>query len=171
MSEYQYYEFRAIDRPLDGEAQRALRAISSRARISATSFVNEYEWGDLKGDPRVFMERWFDLHLYLTNWGTRRLMMRLPQRFLSRADIEEFVRDVEWVERWTSGDKLIVDMYQETEPDDCGDDDPDGLAALAVLRTDVLAGDLRLFHVLWLSAVADGLVADDVVEPLPGSHP
>jgi hypothetical protein len=52
MSEYQYYEFRAIDRPLDGEAQRALRAISSRARITATSFVNEYEWGDLKGDPR-----------------------------------------------------------------------------------------------------------------------
>jgi hypothetical protein len=50
MSEYQYYEFQAIDRPLDRAAQDALRSISSRARITATSFTNHYEWGDLKGD-------------------------------------------------------------------------------------------------------------------------
>src|SRR3546814_1675640 len=67
MSEYQYYEFQAIDRPLDRAAQEALRSISSRARISATSFTNHYEWGDLKGDPCKLMEQWFDLHLYLTN--------------------------------------------------------------------------------------------------------
>ena len=56
MSEYQYYEFQAIDRPLDQAAQEALRSISSRARITARSFINHYEWGDLKGDPRKFME-------------------------------------------------------------------------------------------------------------------
>ena len=56
MSEYQYYEFQAIDRPLDHAAQQALRKISSRARITSTSFTNHYEWGDLKGDPRTFMD-------------------------------------------------------------------------------------------------------------------
>ena len=57
LSEYQYYEFQAIDRPL-GEADReALRALSTRARITATSFTNHYEWGDFKGDPRRLMER------------------------------------------------------------------------------------------------------------------
>jgi len=70
MSEYQYYEFRAIDRPLDAGAQQALRAISSRAQITATSFTNEYNFGDLKGDPRSFMEHWFDLHVYVASWGT-----------------------------------------------------------------------------------------------------
>lgn len=30
MSEYQYYEFQAIDRPLDRAAQETLRSISSR---------------------------------------------------------------------------------------------------------------------------------------------
>src|SRR3546814_5965766 len=70
----------------------------SRARISATSFTNHYEWGDLKGDPCKLMEQWFDLHLYLTNWGTRRLMMRLPERLVSRADIGCFLREVDWVE-------------------------------------------------------------------------
>ena len=73
MSEFQYYEFQAVDRPL-GEADRqALRALSTRARITATSFTNVYEWGDFKGDPATLMERWFDLHLYLANWGSRRL--------------------------------------------------------------------------------------------------
>jgi hypothetical protein len=83
MSEYQYYEFVAIDRPLDKAAQQALRAISSRAEINATSFTNHYEWGDLNGDPHEMVARWFDLHLYLANWGARRLIMRLPRRFLN----------------------------------------------------------------------------------------
>ncbi len=57
MSEYQYYEFQAIDRPLDQAAQQALRAISSRAWITPTSFTNHYEWGDLKADPRDLVVR------------------------------------------------------------------------------------------------------------------
>ena len=45
LSEYQYYEFQAVDRPLD----KALRAYSTRARITATSFTNHYDWGDFIG--------------------------------------------------------------------------------------------------------------------------
>lgn len=172
MSEYQYYEFQAIDRPLDRAAQEVLRSISSRARITATSFTNHYEWGDLKGDPRKFMEQWFDLHLYLANWGTRRLMMRLPKRFLNRADIDDFLREVDWVEIWTSGNNLIIDICRdEVESDDDWDDGSGRLAILAPLRADLLAGDLRLFYLLWLTAVQDELVSDDEMEPLPGIGP
>jgi hypothetical protein len=46
--------------------------------IAATGFTNTYEWGSFKGDPAKLMESWFDLHLYPANWGTRRLMIRLP---------------------------------------------------------------------------------------------
>jgi hypothetical protein len=42
MSEYQYYEFRAIDKPLTEKDMRTLRDLSTRARITPTSFVNEY---------------------------------------------------------------------------------------------------------------------------------
>ncbi len=35
MSEYQYYEFQAVDRPLDATEQTELRAMSTRARITA----------------------------------------------------------------------------------------------------------------------------------------
>jgi hypothetical protein len=173
MSEYQYYEFQAIDRPLDRAAQEELRSISSRARITATSFTNHYEWGDLSGDPRKFMERWFDLHLYLANWSARRLMMRLPKRFLNLADIDPFLREVDWVKVWTSGDNVIIDICpDEIEPDDDSWDDGSGwLAALAPLRADLLSGDLRLFYLLWLMAVQYDLVSDDEVEPLPGIGP
>ena len=113
MSEYQYYEFQAIDRPL-GEAEReALRALSSRARITAASFTNHYEWGDFKGDPRQLVERWFDLHLYLANWGTRRLMMRLPKRLMERERLDLFLLDVDWVKVWEAGENLIVDMCRD----------------------------------------------------------
>lgn len=101
MSEYQYYEFQAIDRLLDRGVREELRSISSRARITATSFTNHYEWGDFKGDPRKFMERWFDLHLYLSNWGVRRLMMRVPKRLLSRTEVSLFLGEVDWVKVWT----------------------------------------------------------------------
>jgi hypothetical protein len=172
MSEYQYYEFQAIDQPLDRAAQEALHSISSRARITATSFVNHYEWGDLKGDPGKFMERWFDLHLYLANCGTRRLMMRLPGRFLSVADLDPFLREVDWVEVWAAGDRLIMDICRdEIEPGEDWDDGSGHLAALAPLRADVLSGDLRLFYLLWLTAVEDGLVPDDELEPLAGIGP
>lgn len=44
MSEYQYYEFLAVDRPLDASGLSSLRAMSTRAHITATSFINTYHW-------------------------------------------------------------------------------------------------------------------------------
>lgn len=171
MSEYQYYEFLAIDRPLDNAAQDALRAISSRARITATSFSNHYEWGDLKGDPCKFMENWFDLHLYVANWGTRRLMLRMPARLVKRGDIDGIISEVDCVRVWSSGDNVVVDIQRDEEGVDDWEDGSGRLAGLAPLRNDVLSGDLRLFYLLWLSAVQDEYVPDENVEPLPGIAP
>ena len=78
MSEYQSYEFVAVDDPLTPKSMGALRSISSRADITATRFSNEYHWGDLKADPADLLARYFDAHLYFANWGTRRLMLRVP---------------------------------------------------------------------------------------------
>jgi hypothetical protein len=49
VSEYQYYEFRTLDRPLTAEQQQRLRALSSRAEISATRLINVYSFGDFRG--------------------------------------------------------------------------------------------------------------------------
>src|SRR5208282_34710 len=171
MSEYQYYEFQAIDRPL-GEADRnALRALSTRARITATSFTNSYEWGDFKGDPAKLMERWFDLHLYLANWGTRRLMIRLPKRLVDRRILDGFLGGVDCAELRAAGENVILDIVRDEVEFEDWDDGSSWLAALAPLRAEVLAGDLRLFYLLWLTAVeADALDAGEP-EPMPGIGP
>jgi hypothetical protein len=172
VSEYQYYEFQAVDHPLDETDRQALRAISTRARITATSFTNSYEWGDLKGDPVDFMKRWFDLHLYLANWGTRRLMIRLPKRLIDQRFLKLLLLGIDWATLQAAGDTLILDIARdEVEPDEDWDDGSGWLAALAPLRADLLAGDLRLFYLLWLGAIeADGL-GDDEIEPMAGIGP
>ncbi|WP_246264515.1 hypothetical protein [Acrocarpospora pleiomorpha] len=69
MGGYQYYEFLALDRPLTDRQQAEVRALSTRARITATGFTNDYQWGDFGGDPNKLMERYYDAHLYYANWG------------------------------------------------------------------------------------------------------
>ena len=80
MSEYQYYEFQAVDQPLTQGQISELRAYSSRAQITPTSFINVYHWGDFKGNPEKWMEKYFDAFLYLANWGSRWFMLRLPEK-------------------------------------------------------------------------------------------
>ena len=172
LSEYQYYEFQAVDRPLDEADREALRALSSRARITATSFTNHYDWGDFKGDPIALMERWFDLHLYLTNWGTRELTIRLPKRLVDRSGLDSFLDGCRLAEVLESGENLILDILDDSEPGDEDWDDGSGwLAALAPLRADLLSGDLRLLYLLWLAEVEIGDRKDDETEPLQGIGP
>ncbi len=91
MSEYQYYEFRAIDRPLSEREMKQLRALSTRALITSTSLSNTYHWGDFRGDPAVLMEKYFDAFVYVANWGRREFMLRLPRRLVKEADIRQFL--------------------------------------------------------------------------------
>jgi hypothetical protein len=64
MSEYQYYEFQAVDRCLTEKEINELRSLSSRADITTHSFINEYSWGSFKGDEDLWMEKYFDGFLY-----------------------------------------------------------------------------------------------------------
>ena len=68
MSEYQYFEYHAVDRSLTAAEQAEVRQLSTRARITATSFTNEYEWGAFKGSPDQMMQRYYDAHV-LGKWA------------------------------------------------------------------------------------------------------
>lgn len=150
MSEYQYYEFLAVDRPLDDRQQAEVRSLSTRASITATSFVNEYYWGNFRGDPSRMMERYYDAHLYLTNWGTHQIMLRLPRNLLA-VDVAEDYCVGDQVTVWTTGKFLVLDMTSE---DDSGDweYDPQGrLSTIVGVRTELAAGDLRSLYLAWLA--------------------
>jgi hypothetical protein len=173
MGEYQYYDFRAVDRPVAPEDRAALRELSSQARITATRFTNHYDWGDFKGDPKALMERCFDLHLYYADWGARRLMLRVPKRLVPAASIEAVAGEVEGFGVWIRDDNLVLDIFREEVERyaDDGDEDAELLAELAPLRDDLISGDLRLLYLVWLMAVETGEVDDDAVAPLAALGP
>jgi hypothetical protein len=87
VSEYQHYEFVALDRPMAPAEMAELRSSSTRAQITPTRFFNEYHWGDLKAEPAELLARYFDVHVYFANWGSRRLMFRLPLHAVSLDDL------------------------------------------------------------------------------------
>ena len=172
MSEYQYYEFRCFDSRLSDADRTALRALSTRAQITATSFTNSYSWGDFKGDPKTLMERWFDLHLYLANWGSRRFMVKLPARLVDRTRCEAMLTGIDGASIVDAGENYILDVCpDEMEPPEIDEGGEGLLDGLAPLRDDLLAGDLRLLYLLWLREVEAGTVDDDAPEPLPGLGP
>jgi hypothetical protein len=169
MSEYQYYEFQAIDRPLGAGEREQLRAISSRARITATSFINSYDYGDLKADPLKLLERYFDLFCYVANWGARQFAMRLPKKLVDVEALKRFELDEYLTSIRTAGEHVIVSISRNEIDVEDWDDGSGHLAGLAPLRAELLAGDLQLFSLLWLVQLEDeDLIPDDAVEPAPG---
>ena len=172
MSEYQYYEFLAVDRPLDERQQAEVRALSTRARITATSFTNEYHWGNFRGDPRKMMERYYDAHLYLTNWGTHQVMLRLPHKLLSLKAAEQYCIGPH-VAAWAAGEHLILDLTSEDESGDWVEGAEYSLPAIVGVRAELAAGDLRSLYLAWLAAYgtwerdedAFGYNEEDELEP------
>ena len=165
VSEYQYYEFVALDQALTLKQQGELRAVSSRGRITSSSFVNDYQWGDLKADPAKWMERYFDAQLYLANWGTRRIMLRLPKEALAPETADAFCVG-ESAGCWTTRTHVILDLRSEDEDGDEQWWDEEGrLAAIVPARAELAGGDRRLLYLAWLLCVQNRELDDDVPEP------
>jgi hypothetical protein len=163
VSEYQYYEFQALDKPLTRQQQKELRSLSSRAEITATSFVNEYNYGDFRGEPQKLMERYFDAFCYLANWGTRRLMFRLPKTVLDARTARRYCHsDAASVTETT--DHVIIDLCLDRDPDDEWLEGSGLLAGMVQARSDLAAGDLRLLYLAWLLGIQRADEEDDDFE-------
>ena len=164
MSEYQCYEFLAIDRPLTLKQQRELREISTRAEISSTRFWNEYQWGDPKADARKLLVDYFDVHHYFANWGSRVMMMRVPAGRVEVAKLKPYFSG-HGAKVSKAGQHVIVEFWaDDEEPRDEDPSDSGQFAELVPLRSQLLRGDLRCAYLGWLAGVDRG--ADDAaVEP------
>jgi hypothetical protein len=168
MSEYQYYEFLAIDRPLTAEETEALRALSTRANITPVSLTNEYNWGDFKGDSGKLMQRYFDAHVYVANWMTAIFMVRLPIDTLSKETAKAMevaymldfkTTQTHWIITWSLEESENYDRF--------GMEDGRGwMARLAPLRDELLRGDIRSLYIGWLAAVTGEMMDDHDMEPL-----
>jgi hypothetical protein len=165
MSEYQYYEFQAVDRPLSEAQMRELRAISSRAEITPNRFMNVYEYGDFRGNPTQLMEKYFDIFVYDSNWGDRELMLRLPRSMLDVAIANPHNTD-ETIATHGAGAFTIVHFHiSDEEEGGYEEDSEEWLPRLLPLRDELATGDLRALYLGWLLSAQHGLIDDDEPEP------
>jgi hypothetical protein len=167
VSEYQYYEFLAVDHELDDDQQAELRSLSTRADITATRFTNEYHWGDFGGDPRMMMERYFDGHLYVANWGTHNLMIRLPEQFLGLDTAQQYC-PTDSASAWRHGSHVILSLCSDDEEGgDWDESDETRLGELISIRADLAAGDHRALYLGWLLAAQTELDEEEPEPPVP----
>ncbi|HUS17491.1 MAG TPA: hypothetical protein VM536_21045, partial [Chloroflexia bacterium] len=151
MSEYQYYEFQALDRGLTEVAMANMHALSSRAVVTPTSASFVYHFGDFRGDPKSVLANDFDAMLYMANWGTRRLMFRLPRAIVSSEALEPYcIPKVITVE--THADNLILDISIHKEESEWIDTGEGRLSRMTPLRDAILTGDYRALYLAWLRA-------------------
>jgi hypothetical protein len=164
MSEYQYYEFQAIDHPLTAEEMRKLRSYSTRARITPTSFVNDYSWGSFKGDEGKWMERYFDAFMYHANWGTHILKLRLPSSLLDAKTANEHCSGESVFVQEKAG-RVILSFICEDLEEGNYEEDKWNLSSLISVRTELACGDLRALNLGWLLCVQNLELEDEDVEP------
>ncbi|MFF0191213.1 hypothetical protein [Streptomyces sp. NPDC005244] len=178
MSEYQHYQFLAVDRPLTSEQVAEIRKLTSRAALTPTTFVNRYQWGDFKGNCDQLMQRYYDVHLYFANWGYRKVILRwpadqLPLHVAARycigesADVRQHEGHVLMTLVSDDENGELEDFNDLFDFDDYGDSgrDEEWLPSIAEARLDVAAGDMRLLYLAWLLCLHNDELNDDDVEP------
>ncbi|MCE7982406.1 MAG: hypothetical protein DYG89_14525 [Caldilinea sp. CFX5] len=171
MSEYQYYEFRTINRQLTPAERTAVNKLSSHGHTTATSFSVDYSYGNFKHDPNQVLARYFDLFFYMANWGTVMLKFRYPKGLLDLRRLEPYCLDGTMViDHQTVDDSVIVGF--DWNPEDSTDwIEADGLVdGVAGLYHEIMGGDYRAFYLAWLRAIQNGAdysgeVEEDTLEP------
>jgi hypothetical protein len=158
MSEYQYVAFRAVDRAVNETNLEYMRRQSSRAEITPWSFENEYHYGDFRGDPVEMLRRGYDIHLHYANFGTRKLLIRLPRGLAETLSFEPYLEEgsLEFLkDEQDSGGILCVDpAYEPGDLEELWEIDA-FLDRLIPLRAEIIDGDLRPLYVAHLAVVRD----------------
>ncbi len=141
-----------------------LRSHSTRARITPTSFVNDYSWGDFKGNVDRWIDEYFDAFVYLANWGTRELKLRLPAGLLDEKLAELCcVGDSFWMRK--ANGRTVLTFLSEDEDDGEWVEGEGWLASLVGLRSELARGDVRALYLGWLHGAQNGFLEDDDLEP------
>ena len=154
MSEYQYYEFYAQDRPLSARQMEEVDAISSRAEVTPTSFTVVYNYSDLRVDPIKLLERHFDVFVYVANWGTHWVAFRLPLGVVEPSILDRYLTG-EQVNIKKTKKHLIIEIRSEDEMGGDWEEGEGWMARLAPVRTELLSGDARVLYLVWLLSVQE----------------
>ncbi len=157
MSEYQFYEFRAVDRPLNEEEMAAVNQLSSRVDLSAHHATFVYNYSDLPTRAETLLLKYFDAMFYVTNWGSCQLMFRFPKKAVDLDQMQAYCRPYiveDFMSVTESGDYVLLNIQLHEEGSEWGWVEGEGsLSRLISLRDDISRGDYRLLYLAWLKTI------------------
>ena len=168
MSEYQYYEFQAVDRALNSAEQGEVAKLSSRVDISPHRAVFTYDFGDFRGNPVKLLSKYFDAMLYVASWGSRWLYFRMPASLVRLQDLKPYCAE-DLIKISTSEHHIIVGIEFDEEGGS-GWLQPEGeLDELLPVRQRLLEGDYRALYLAWLKAneYAEDAADEGLEPPVP----
>jgi hypothetical protein len=158
MSEFQYYEFRTVNRTLTKEEVKEVNTWSSRGNVTPTSAIFEYNYGSFKQKPKDCLRSHFDLMLHYANFGCKRMMFRLPKSVVNFQNLMQFEYNHPEIDYEHSilisenKDFIIVDIEENKEEGYEEWIECEGtLAAVMPLWTDIMNGDFRSLYLVWSS--------------------
>lgn len=155
MSEFQQYEFHAIDKPLNQEGLKAVGAMSSRVRLSPRKAVFTYNYSDFRQDEEKVLLGYFDFMLYMSNWGSKRIMMKFPLDMVDYDILKQYrisvvdcySQDIRIVKK--AGFLLLDINYVEEDSYDWIDEGDYGYNFLN-MRDEIMNGNYQSLFVVWL---------------------
>ena len=169
MSEYQYYEWQTIDRPLTASEQREVDGLSSHMdTVTSTQAIVTYSWGDLNMIPKKVLLKYFDAFLYDSNFGVRQLMFRLPKNLVDVPALQPYLFE-DRIMLEAHGQYFVLEIQISEDSDFFEWIESDSvLGQLTPLREQLLQGDLRMLYLAWLKVVSlDEDMEEEPEPPLP----
>jgi len=166
MSEYQYYEFQAIDRPLTSEEQQAVARLSSRVHPHPRQAVFVYHWSGFPADSAEILAQYYDAMLYEANWGSRQLMFRFIPTALDMEAAMAYCQPLivqDYLSFSPKGEHVILNIEFHEEGGGEWIEGEGQLPAMLSLRDDILHDDYRALYLAWLKV----LDVDDLLESVP----
>jgi hypothetical protein len=154
MSEYQFYEFVALDGPISDEGLRYAEGCSSRAEVSRFYWRNVYNFGDFGGNVETLL-KYYDAHLYIANWGSVHFALALPADCLHEDVLRPYLRGNDPYEETLSvkkdADRCIV-WWKRNEEGGWGWTEGEGIISrLTGIREELMRGDCRALFLGWLA--------------------
>ncbi|MEN9612823.1 MAG: hypothetical protein RLZZ628_3637 [Bacteroidota bacterium] len=166
MSEYQFYQFKTVNRTLTKAEQKIVNTWSSRGNVSATTATFTYNYGDFKQNTEKCLLDYFDLFLYFADFGVRQMMFRFPKKGVDFDALKQYRYDDgngRSIEIREQGDAVLIHL--EESLDDGGFEGfveyENTLGNIQSLWNDIMQGDYRSLYLIWLHFATLNLEAEN----------
>lgn len=153
MSEFQYYEFRAIDKPLSSKARAEISSWSSRTTADAHSAIFTYSYSDFPKKVHQVVEQYFDMMLYYANWGSIQLIIKFPLDVIDFEKMNQYCV-VDTMSLSKKNDFVLLDFeFNEEEGFEDWIDLKGYLSRLIGIREEILSGNYHSLYLGWLHSI------------------